>query len=483
MDPRSEARRDRDRILYSDAWRRLSGVTQVITPFEDLPLMHNRLTHSQKVAQLGRTIAEALIGNADYYDLIPRLGGIDADVVDAAGLAHDLGHAPFAHIGEHTLDRIARAAVKEGGLGLSDGFEGNAQTLRIALLCEVRSPRYDGLDLTCATLVALTKYPWPRTTTVNDKDHQRKLDSDADYRRHWRKFSVYEPELAAFKEARQTFLDASVGQPFGEETQSLEASIMDAADDITYAIHDLEDFYLAGILDLDYVVSELRSSGRDLADLKGRLELDYPGYYDHDTFDLAAGYLIGRLNQGLARRRHGHNWDSRVANIKSLTSDLMARYVEGMVITDHPAWGDRLNGWGPFVALRQEQWHEVQILKELTKRHVITRPDIALLQRGQQKILEDLVRYLVAWTQSKDDFGRLPGRLRQQIDLARAQQNGGKLPGGYHSDDEAERPMAPRGDENRCILDYLCTLTDGQTYALHNKLVGAKIATMMDFFS
>lgn len=448
--------------------------------------MHNRLTHSEKVAQVARSIAESLIRKEQQGGLIQYLGGIDADVVEAASLAHDLGHPPFGHIGELTLDQVSR---DPGVLGLSDGFEGNAQTFRIVLLCETRNPSYDGLDLTCATLTAIAKYPWLRTPTLNEKDHKIHLQSNSRYRRRWRKFSVYKPEERAFETAREFLTNSGIGKGFPDETQSLEASIMDAADDITYAIHDFEDFYIAGILDVNAVLEELNDPGDLLNDLQKRLELDYPGYYDSGLFDAAGRSLEQKIRLGFSTRRSRRNvdLDDRIGRAKEAGSDLIGHYIANTLITETPAWGNSDDGWGPFVTLRREEWHQIQILKELTRSHVIQRPDIALLQRGQQKILADLVRYLHDWKESRDDFKRLPFHLKQEIEIARGQ-NWGHAEGevnlarGYYSIDSTERPFAFRGEENRCILDYLCTLTDGQTYALYNKLVGAKAASTMDFF-
>ncbi|MGW6447426.1 deoxyguanosinetriphosphate triphosphohydrolase family protein [Lentzea sp. NPDC055074] len=446
QDTRSEARRDRDRILYSVAWRRLGGVTQVVTPFEDMALMHNRLTHSEKVAQVARSIAERLLHDQSAHGHIVRLGGVDADVVEAAALAHDLGHPPFGHIGEITLDKVAR-----GMLRLPDGFEGNAQTFRTVLLGETRSNDYDGLNLTCATLVAIAKYPWQRDPTLKD-DHRDKLKTDADYRRRWRKFSVYRSEKRAFVQASEFIRDI---EDFLPDTQSLEASIMDVADDITYAIHDLEDFYLAGILDVRAVLDELRADEDDglLAKLQDRLRIDYPDYFSEELFARAVKVVKEELKASFSAKNDGGLLT--VGRARSAGSKLIGKYINSVDIGEDVFWRH-----GPYIALRADAWHEVQLLKEITKNFVIKRPDIALLQRGQQRILRELVKYLLRWKNSKADFKRLPRRLRDDITL--------------YSD---------RGAPNRCILDYLCTLTDGQCYALYYKLSGSRpAASAMDLF-
>src|SRR5258707_11753308 len=137
----SPFRADRDRIVSSPYFARLAGVTQVISPGGSGLLVHNRLTHSLKVAQVARAIAERLtgaptagLGSDDRYrDLLDKLGGCDPDVVEAAALAHDLGHPPFGHLGERVLDTLARQRF-----GLPDGFEGNAQSYRIVTSTEIR---------------------------------------------------------------------------------------------------------------------------------------------------------------------------------------------------------------------------------------------------------------------------------------------------------------------------------------------------------
>lgn len=100
---RTERRRDRDRVLYSPYLRRLSGITQIISPHGYHPT-HNRLTHTLEVAQIARSIAERLLQDAGKdTELIEVFGGLDADIVEAAALAHDLGHPPFGHIAELEL--------------------------------------------------------------------------------------------------------------------------------------------------------------------------------------------------------------------------------------------------------------------------------------------------------------------------------------------------------------------------------------------
>ncbi|MEO1341880.1 MAG: dGTP triphosphohydrolase, partial [Cyanobacteria bacterium J06635_13] len=214
---------DRDRILYSSAFRRLAQITQVLTAQEG-HVFHNRLTHSLKVAQVARRLAERLV--TEQPKIAAAIGGVDADVVEAAALAHDLGHPPFGHTAEEQLDACARKA------GLSDGFEGNAQSFRILTRLAIHRLDYYGLNLTRATLNAVLKYPWLRSPDTTSK--------------RYRKYGVYDLDIEAFSFTREA----------ANDRQSIEASIMDFADDITYSVHDLEDFYLAGLIPLELLATD-----------------------------------------------------------------------------------------------------------------------------------------------------------------------------------------------------------------------------------
>ena len=480
-DTRTQAQRDKDRITYSTAWRRLVAVTQVVTPFEDLPLLHNRLTHSEKVAQVARSIAENLLVLANRDQKSPRaaalqtLGGYDADVCEAAALAHDLGHPPFGHVGEQVLDKAARTI-----LGLRDGFEGNAQTMRIVSIGRVRSQKYEGLDLTMATLAGIAKYPWIRAQQplVDGRESEERLDeqlaADPGFAKRWRKFNFYDSEADLLDSCR-AFVPDTLGGPAGspEDTQTLEASTMDIADDITYAVHDLEDSYIGRILDMDAVLSDLRLAIRNVHSytsfdkLRTRLAFDYQEFFSGEDYDEALQEVVKHLERYFSRAMRSDTEAESFA--RQGGSVLVGRYIAAVDISEEPLWQG-----GPHIGLKPQEWHEVQVLKEIARSYVIRRPDIALLQIGQQSIIESLVTMLNDW--AENDRDRLPQRLRYELEIAEAQANGMiGFPVGYGHDEHA-----PRGNPKRAILDFLCTLGDSQCASFYYKLSGLQFNRVGD---
>ncbi|RHW47249.1 deoxyguanosinetriphosphate triphosphohydrolase [Dermacoccus abyssi] len=280
---RDDFARDRARIVHSAALRRLSTKTQVWQAGTD-DFVRNRLTHSLEVAQIGRELADAL--------------GCNSDVVDAACLAHDLGHPPFGHFGEQVLDALC------DDIG---GFEGNAQTFRLLTRLEAKRQtpkgRPAGLNLTRATLDASTKYPWRRGHGPEGS----------------RKFGVYEDDRDVFDFVRD-----------GEEGGTcLEAQIMDWADDVAYSVHDVEDAIAAEALDLKAldgtaeraavveVAARMYAPDLPAAVLDEALERvlrdDLPATYDGTRRDLAAlkdmtSTLVGRFAaapEDATRERYG----------------------------------------------------------------------------------------------------------------------------------------------------------------------------------
>jgi dGTPase len=332
---RTEFQRDRARVLHSYAFRRLADKTQVVVPGED-DFPRTRLTHSLEVAQIGREIGAAL--------------GCDADVVDAAGLAHDIGHPPFGHNGEDALDAVAAPC---------GGFEGNAQTLRVLTRLEAKvvDPSGDpaGLNLTRAVLDATCKYPWPR-------------------REGARKYGVYDADLAAFDWLRA---DAPDGR------RCLEAQVMDWADDVAYSVHDVEDGVHAGLVRLSSVgiaareqlcrvAAEQYSSHapEELAPVLDEL-LDLPTLRD------LAGYDGSYLAQAAAKRA---------------TSELTGRFAGAAVQATRAKFGDEpLSRYDADLVVPGAIAAECALLKAMAAQYVMRRPGSAQRQAAERGMLTSLV--------------------------------------------------------------------------------------------
>ncbi|MFP5022317.1 deoxyguanosinetriphosphate triphosphohydrolase [Pseudonocardia phyllosphaerae] len=392
VERRSPFSRDRARVLHSAALRRLAGKTQVVGPGEGAEITgmpRTRLTHSLEVAQIGRGIAEEL--------------GLDPDVVDAAGLAHDIGHPPFGHNGERALD-IAAADC--------GGFEGNAQTLRILTRLEPkRMP--GGLNLTRATLDASTKYPWPRRGAE-------------------RKFGAYADDLPALEWIR-------IGGRPG--VRSMEAQVMDWADDVAYSVHDVEDAVLAGRMDLAVL-----SSPAEREALAGEAAVRFGA-------DAGACAEAAALLDALPVVQAVRGFDVAKATgddlvaMKRLTSELVGRFALAATDATLDHYGDApLARHRADLVVPAEAGAEVVLLKALATRYVLSDPAHLAKQARQRDVLADLVAVLTVQAPAALD----PARAE---DWAAAGDDGARL---------------------RVVIDQVAVLTDDQALTWHRKLCRAE---------
>jgi dGTPase len=476
----SPYRVDRDRIVSSPFFARLGGVTQVISPGGAGLLVHNRLTHSLKVAQVGRAVAERLAADPRCADLLDKLGGCDPDVVEAAALAHDLGHPPFGHLGERVLDQLARQRLR-----LADGFEGNAQSYRIVTSTEIGDQATIGLNLTAAVRAAILKYPWTRRD--HPDPHPRHLDPPPrgaaapadDPDSGSAKFGAYSTEIDDLRQARLPFAGR-----VADWQQTVEASVMDTADDIAYAIHDVEDFHRVGVLQQGSVAAELMAWQREHATLRGLAAADLarqtrrPGrsiealrrqlhrkdgwISDDDAFAAAVEQVRAELVDGLLAAPFDGSLDAE-ESVSAFSATWTRRLVDAIEVTGQPAVRSG------HVLLAPAQWHEVQVLKFVHHRFVLARPDLALHQRGQARLIGTLVESLLAWLTDPDEADRLPRRLHDLVELADAE-----LPEGT-----PERAGRARG---RAVVDFVAALTDGQAVALLDALSGRSRQLWTDAF-
>jgi dGTPase len=244
--------RDRDRIIHARAFRRLKFKTQVFV-YHEGDHYRTRLSHSIEVAQVARSLA--------------RLLKIDEDLAEVAALAHDLGHTPFAHVGEDAL----KECMQPYG-----GFDHNDQTLRVVTKLEKKYPGFDGLNLTWESIEALVKHNGP-VHKKGDKKH------------------VFEITLDELRHQVDLKLDTYA---------SLEAQAAGISDDIAYNSHDLDDGLTAGLFTLKDLSEQVDWVGRIIAGKKKSYpNLDEYRLTQETIRDVMGTYVIdvlGETNKRLA---------------------------------------------------------------------------------------------------------------------------------------------------------------------------------------
>lgn len=410
-DQRSEFARDRDRILYSSAFHRLAGVTQIVKAGEE-DVFHTRQQHTYKVSQIGRRLAEYLL--ASQGPLAQRVG-LHPEVVEGACLAHDLGHPPFGHAAEKELDKAVIAA------GFDEGFEGNAQSFRIITKLAVRYGPWSGLDLTRATLAATLKYPWHRDKTKENRS---------------KKWSAYLTESEDYKFATHYL---------PEDTRSLEAALMDWADDIAYSVHDLEDFHRAGIIPWQEILS--------LENEDALIKRVVDAWFNAPTD--AVGLVRGSIRNlretlkpfpAVTNQLYDGSRDQR-RQIRNLTSILIGKYVRSVSLTDNEGEGA--------LQINAESATDVRLLKELARQYVIGLPALHAQQLGQRKIIRELFEIFRS-EGSEGRFSAFPKRLHS-----------------IWTEHTADDPA-------RLASDSIVALTENEATRLYSRFTGVESGTILD---
>jgi dGTPase len=349
--PRTEHQRDRDRIVHSTAFRRLVYKTQVFVNHEG-DLFRTRLTHSLEVAQLSRSMA--------------RLLRLNEDLVEAIALAHDLGHTPFGHAGQDAL----HACMQDHG-----GFEHNLQSLRVVDALEQRYPAFDGLNLSFEAREGVLKR-CPR----------------------------------AVAERLETQEPGGVGRRFLDGSQpSLEAQLVNLADEIAYSAHDVDDGVRSGLLTMDQL----------------------------EALPLVDGFRAEALQQhpGLAA-------DPRRCLAETLRRMLSAQVYD---VVDHtarllghanPADADAARGMGPLVGASPAMKQQAAALKRFLFGALYRHPQVTATTERAQRVVRAL-------------FGAYLASPREM------------------PPEHAQRPDLPRA-----VADYVAGMTDRFAAREHLRLTG-----------
>jgi dGTPase len=390
---RGEFARDRARVLHSSALRRLGAKTQVLSPSGG-DFARTRLTHSLEVAQIGREMA---------IDL-----GLNADIVDMACLAHDLGHPPFGHNGEKGLNDWA--------LGFG-GFEGNAQTLRLLTRIEPKVFLSDGtsigLNLTRASLDAACKYPWS-------------LSEAGEMREHSIKFGVYDDDLEIYNWMRS-------GAPAREK--SVEAQVMDFSDDVAYSVHDFEDAIVSGYIKLEELADPASES-----ELLEKISEWNVGVYSTEALGEALRNLQALPNWPTTFERS----PKMLGGLKNLASDLIGRFVSKTIkaIADSsPA--KSMARYGSRIEVPASVKAEIAVLKGIVSAFLMSHESRRPIYEWQRGLLAELADAILASNGENLDVYCTNAWGSAKTDA----------------------------EKRRVVVDQVASLTDQSAITMHNRLV------------
>ncbi|WP_432284405.1 dNTP triphosphohydrolase [Aminobacter sp. BA135] len=458
---RDEWRRDYARLIHSAGFRRLQGKTQVF-PGHEGDFFRNRLTHSLEVAQIAKSIAIRL--NATHKLFRSKSQKIAPDLVEFAGLAHDLGHPPFGHNGEEALDECMREH--------NGGFEGNAQTLRILSRLEKKvtlnsdlrafSEEIDqrcGLNLTYRSLASILKYDSPIPIRCADRAEDRQNNVAKGY---------YEADSELVGKIKEKI----VGEAFTGKFKTVECSIMDIADDIAYSTYDLEDVFKSGFLSpLELFALDDSIYESVVKTINKRLSNQYPeikmsiGVKDvheilHDVFSDLFTFGTEQIKILKSRtssneykkmyfsvdaqqrsRRYAEDGYSRTA----FTSNLVQAFIQGVEVKENGEYPQLHN-----VRLEVRTFIVVEVLKNITYEAVIRAPALQVVEyRGK-----DIVKKIFGAINEKGGDRLLPKDFREV----------------YRNGDELNRC--------RTICDFIAGMTDRYAIEFYSRLFGANGMTM-----
>lgn len=418
-DHRTPYQRDKARILHSAAFRRLQAKTQVLgVGMSDF--YRTRLTHSLEASQIGQGIAAQL--RSKYAELTAHLG-LNDTLIEALCLAHDIGHPPYGHGGEVALHYMMR----EHG-----GFEGNGQTFRIVTKLEPYTAEH-GMNLSRRTLLGLIKYPNYLTQLNQQTQSQSPIPHREVKASLWHPpKGLYECDQAAFdwllegfsNQDTQQFMQFNRAEKGHHKTRykSFDCSIMELADDIAYAIHDLEDAIVMGIVNQSQFTQEV-------ADPLLKLDIDW------------MNQNIVSLSEKLFSQHHHERKDAIGALVNCFITNIEILKIAAEFEDDLLKYN----------AVFPAPFHQaLSIFKAYVFNRVIRKPEIQMLEYKGQQIVMELFQA----------FASDPQRL---------------LP-----DNTCQRWLeaSDTGNGHRVIADYISGMTDGFAAKLYASLFMPSSAVM-----
>jgi len=354
-DTRTWFQKDRDKLIHSSAFRRLQGKTQVFG-WSSSDFFRTRLTHSIEAAQIAKGIAQ------DH-------GVANIDLVEFACLAHDIGHPPFGHGGEHELQKLMRN---------HGGFEGNAQNLRILNRLEIKFAKKPGLDLTRASVDSILKYPKKYSDVVaNNPTHLKFYYDDDDKLVKW----------------------AKEGAPDTNE-QSIECQIMNWSDDVAYSTHDLEDGIKSGFIS-DKKIDSVKEQ------VKKTLEVD--GLWNEKIWKDVT-QIIKQLSY------NDPSYHLRKAKRTERIAQLIHKFITTTKVEQRKDFKKYASRYRFTLKSDQRMKIKCKMLKQLVWEMILNDERVTTLERKGQLIVHDLFKQLTN-ANFDNNIELLPKDFREKITL------------------------------------------------------------------
>ncbi len=419
---------DYARVIHSASFRRLQGKTQILN-LGDSDFYRTRLTHSLEVAQIAAGLAKQVGKDYAAHPIIEHLP--DRSLMQAIGCTHDLGHPPFGHGGEVALNYCMR------GHG---GFEGNGQTLRILSRLENFS-KEAGANLSRRTLLGVLKYPASFSSTNNltpalDKSttavdlinpKQSKppkcfLDSESDVV-EW----ILEHVPTAEREEFQS-VELKSDKHHKPKHKSLDCSIMDVADDISYGVHDLEDAIALGLLTREEFEAAVPSDR--CSSFLDALKEKYPHEGGNNVYNQFVDMLFGPS-----------------ANRKRCISRLIHHFMTAVEVIEIEPFKEPLLRYR--IKIKDRQRDFLDVLHDVVRDEVIFDPSVQHLEFKGQKMVVSVFEAMAS------DPGRLLPR-------------------------DALKLFEESGEDFRIICDYVAGMTDGYLLKTYERLFSPRMGSVFD---